>query len=86
MIERNVHHRGKTPSRTFLADVEYSTLGGKWSVRFETYLGIPGSENMVRAVTSAPLFNTEDEAYAAGDRALDLLQATDAFPNMCVPW
>ena len=86
MIERNIHIQGKIPSRTCQAAPVYSKVVGKWSTVFETWKGIPGIEAMVHRVTSAALFDTEDAAYAAGDRALDMLQAKDQFPNMCEAW
>jgi hypothetical protein len=86
MMERNIHHQGKIPSRTFVSAVERSKIDGKWSTSFETWRGVPGQEYMVHRATSASLFETEDAAYAAGDRALDLLQQSDRFPNMCEVW
>ncbi len=86
MIERNVHHQGKVPRRTCLAAPEFSKHSGKWSASFEMWAGEPGAEYMAASVTSGALFESEDAAWAAGDRALDLLQATDKFPNMCEVW
>ena len=83
MIERNVHHQGKVPSRTCLAAPVFSKVVGAWSTVFETWRGIPGSEYRVSSITTGALFETEDAAYAAGDRALDMLQNTGKFPNMC---
>ena len=83
MIQRNIHHAGKTPSRTCLAAPVQKAHTGKWCASFEIWRGIPGDEYMVASATSAALFDTEQEAYEAGDRALDVLQATDKFPNMC---
>lgn len=86
MIERNVHHDGKTPSRTCMGLPQWDVHSSKWRMAFETWRGIPGDEYMVTSCTSAPLFDSEDAAYAAGDRALDTLQATGKFPNMCEVW
>ncbi len=86
MIERNVHHQGKIPSRTCAAAPEYSKVAGKWSAAFETWRGIPGDEYKVTTITSGALFDTEEAAYSAADRALDTLQQTDKFPNMCEVW
>jgi hypothetical protein len=83
MIQRNVHHQGKVPRRTCLATPRFSLHGGKWAAHFETWAGIPGSEYMATSITSGAFFDTEDAAYEAGARALDVLQATDKFPNMC---
>lgn len=83
MIERNVHHTGKIPSRTCIAASEFSEVTGKWSAAFETWRGIPGDEYKVTSCTSASLFATEADADTAAGRALDVLQTTDKFPNMC---
>lgn len=83
MIQRNVHHAGKIPRRTCLGKPEFNKHNGKWAASFEMWAGLPGAEYMPSSVTSAAHFATEDDALAAGDRALDVLQATDKFPNMC---
>lgn len=36
--------------------------------------------------SSAPVWATEDEAYDGARRALEVLEATDKFPNMCERW
>ena len=82
-IQRNIHHAGKIPRRTCIGAPEWSKHCGKWSAHFEVWAGIPGDEYIVTKITSGALFPTEDDAYAAADRALDVLQATDKFPNMC---
>jgi hypothetical protein len=38
---------------------------------------------MVSSVESAPVFDTEEDAYAGADRALKVLEETGKFPNMC---
>jgi hypothetical protein len=83
MIERNVHHEGQRPSRTCLAEPTRNTRTGKWAAAFETWAGEPGDEYLAYSATSAPLFETEDAAYEAGARALDVLQATGKWPNLC---
>lgn len=83
MIQRNVHHQAKTPSWTCQVAPVLNERVGKWSVRFETWRGIPGDEYLATSCTTGALFDTEAEAYAAGERALDVLEATDRFPNMC---
>ena len=85
-IERNVHHAGKIPRRTCAAAPEFSKVTGKWSAVFETWCGTPGDEYMANSITSGSFFATEDEALEAANRALDVLQATDKFPNMCEPF
>ena len=60
-----------------------SPRNGKWSATFVTYNGTPGNEYVANECTSAPVFATEDEAIAGAVRALDTLEATGRFPNMC---
>jgi hypothetical protein len=56
---------------------------GKWSATFVTYNGNPGHEWIANECTSAPVFATDAEAIAGAARALDTLEATGRFPNMC---
>lgn len=58
----------------------------KWSVSFTTYCGNAGSEYVANTCTSAPVWDTEGLAYSAGQRALDILEETDRWPNMCEVW
>lgn len=60
-----------------------STRNGKWSATFVTYNGNPGHEYVMNDCTSAPVFATEDEAREGATRALNMLEATGKFPNMC---
>lgn len=83
MIERNIHHAGKFPRRTCAGVPQFSKVTGKWSAVFDLWAGIPGAEYKASTITSGSFFDTEDAASAAADRALDMLQATDKFPNMC---
>lgn len=57
---------------------------GKWAAKFDTYNGTPGSEYLMSTVTSAFVFASEDDASAGGTRALDVLESTGRFPNLCV--
>jgi len=86
MIERNVHHQGKIPSRTCIVAPAFSAVKGTWAACFETWAGTPGAERRMVSVQSGSHFATEDDAYAAAARALDTLQATDKYPNMCEPF
>ena len=61
-------------------------LNGLWSVTLETWAGPVGDEYLSSRVTSAGLFETEDSALAAGNRALDHLEQTGLFPDMCRPF
>jgi hypothetical protein len=58
----------------------------KWRVKFETFQGPVGDEHLAGETASSHLFASEDEAYAAGDRALNTLMMTGKYPNMCEPW
>jgi hypothetical protein len=69
--------------RTEVTQPIISTYNGKWSAVLSTFRGDPGSEYMVSSVESAPVFDTEEEAYAGGNRALGVLEETGKFPNMC---
>lgn len=56
---------------------------GKYAVKFVTFNGAPGSEYVMSECTSAPVFANEDEALAGQQRALDMLETSGRFPNMC---
>ena len=69
--------------RTQLGQATQSNFNGKWSIAFVSYRGNLGQEYVCSETETAFVFATEDEAYAAGQRALDILEATGMFPNMC---
>jgi hypothetical protein len=69
--------------RTQVAAPIFSKHTSKWRAVLATYRGEPGDEYMVSSVESAPVFDTEEEAYAGGNRALTVLEETGKFPNMC---
>lgn len=71
-----------TPTRTEVHGVYYWGVTSTYGVQFATYLGDPGTE-MVVIMQSLPMFNTEDEAYAAGATALDTLEADGVMPDWC---
>jgi hypothetical protein len=73
-------------SRTTVSAPVQSKHTGKWRATFENWCGKPGEEYLGSTVESAPVFATEDEAYKGAVRALEILEATDKFPNMCEPW
>jgi hypothetical protein len=56
---------------------------GKWSVKFDTYNGPVGKEYLASSVTTGAVFDSEDEAIAGAHRALDVLETTNKFPNLC---
>jgi len=59
---------------------------GKWSTVLENYGGTPGDEYLHSTFTSAAVWETEDQALDGGDRALDTLEQTGRYPNMCEVW
>ena len=67
--------------RTEASGVELST-NGMYLIAFTTYTGTPGRETVAATYTSAPVFPTEDAAYYAQARALDLLEQTGSFPDL----
>ncbi len=69
--------------RTQVGKPLQSKHNGKWAATFENWRGIPGDEYLASSIESAPVFTTEDEAYAGAARALEVLEKTDRFPNMC---
>lgn len=71
--------------RTEVAAPEQASTG-KWRSCFNTYGGEVGAEYLMSSCSSAPVWDTEDEAYDGARRALDVLEATDKFPNMCERW
>jgi hypothetical protein len=84
-MTRSIQHRGFIfPRRTCAgAPVSYENTHGKWAATFQTWVGVPGEEHLVNEITSGALFDSEDEAYEASTRALDVLEATGMFPNLC---
>ena len=56
---------------------------GKFSVMFQAFMGKPGDEYDAGDIESAPVFASEDAAYAGGERALAVFNVTGKFPNMC---
>lgn len=64
-------------------------VNGKWGVKFKTFritdLGT-GEQHVAFTCESPTLFDTQSEAMDAGDRALDVLERTGKFPNMCAPF
>ena len=60
----------------------------KWNIIFTDYKvsAVTGDEYVSGVIESGYVFDTEDEAYAAGDRALKALADTGRFPNMCEPF
>ena len=66
--------------RTVLGQANQSKLNGKWAITLETY---SRHEYLFSRTVSAPVFNTEEDAYEGGERALEILERTGMFPNMC---
>jgi hypothetical protein len=69
--------------RTEIGQATQSSFNDKWSITLVSYKGIPGQEYVCSEVESAAVFVTESEAYSGGSRALDMLEQTGKFPNMC---
>ena len=55
---------------------------GKYSISFEAIVGTPGDEYVAAEVESAFLFDNEDDAFAAANRAIDYFDANNRFPDM----
>jgi hypothetical protein len=60
-----------------------SPVNGKWAAVFVTYKGTPGAEYVANECTSAHVFESAEDAEEGGIRALDILEATGRWPNMC---
>lgn len=69
--------------RTQLGTPELNEVTGKWNIAFESFKGAPGQEYMCNRVQTAFIYDSEDQAYEYGQRALDWLEANGAFPNLC---
>ena len=72
--------------RTEITDSLQNT-NNEWNIIFTAYKVLANNDEYgVGVIESAYVFNTEDEAYAGGQRALKLLEETGRFPNMCQPF
>ena len=69
--------------RTQIGTATQSKISGKWDIPSENWMSHNGKEYLASSATSAAVFDTEDEAYAGGQRALTCLEQTGKFPNMC---
>lgn len=69
--------------RTELGQATQSKINSKWSITLVSYKGTPGQEYVSSEAESAAVFATEADAYAGGNRALDVLVSSGRFPNMC---
>lgn len=70
------------PLRTTVYGTYFWGVTQTYGVQFATYFGEIGNEAEV-IVQSLPMFNTEDEAYAAGASALDTLETDGELPAWC---
>lgn len=59
---------------------------GKWNVSFNTWTGTVGSERLMSITTAPVRCETEAEAYAAGNRALTILEQTGMWPDFTKPF
>ena len=62
--------------------VEQHQQNNKWYVLFETFKGKPGNERCISVISSAALFETEDDAIEAQMRAMDVFEETGTFPDL----
>jgi hypothetical protein len=70
--------------RTALGSAIQSKYNSKWAITLESYNSDKhGREYVSFRIESAPVFTTEDEAYEGGKRALETLETTGMYPNMC---
>ena len=68
--------------RTSIGGVAQHPDNGKWNITFETFMGRPDHFQRPSSILTTPAkFETEAEAYAAANRALDILEQTGMFPN-----
>lgn len=59
---------------------------GRWSASFKVFATRGEDTYLFSECESAPLFETEMDAWDAGERAIEVLDATGEFPNMCEPF
>jgi hypothetical protein len=78
-----------TPTPTSLcmeiSMVEHHMPTNKWAVHFATRRS-PEDDTIVSKVCSAPVFDTKDDAYAGGARAIAQLLCRGTLPNLCEPF
>ena len=64
-----------------------SEHSGKWAAAFENWRVVSEDDSyMASSVLSAAVFDSKEAAQEAGERALQTLEATDKYPNMCEPF
>jgi hypothetical protein len=83
----------KTMEAKVTAVISPSSTPGKFSVEMDLIRNVAPSEEfplprtyVAATVTSAPLFTSPEDAWAAGRRAVELFNETEKFPNMCEPF
>jgi len=59
---------------------------GKWACVFKMFRTASGEEYLASEATTPPLWHDMEAALVAGDRALQVLEETGEFPNMCEIW
>ena len=60
---------------------------GKWCAAFENWRVLSETDSyMASSVLSGAVFDDKDAAQEAGKRALQTLEETGKYPNMCEPW
>jgi|WetSurMetagenome_2_1015567.scaffolds.fasta_scaffold1552752_1 hypothetical protein len=70
-------------TRTEVSVARYSEHNHKWCIGFITRKGPKGDDYVCGEITSACVFDSSEEAYEGGLRAIAYLEKTGAFPNMC---
>lgn len=64
-----------------LSQVHLDQHSGKWAVLFDIWNAPAGQECITSSIASAYLFNSNVEAYAAGLRAVTVLEETNKYPT-----
>lgn len=66
--------------------IPVQSKNGMWAATFENWVGPVGREYLGSAVESGAVFPSEDEALCGARRALEVLETTGRYPNMCQVW
>jgi hypothetical protein len=63
-----------------------SKYNGKWACVFQTFLSHNGEEHLSGELETAAVWFDAVAARAAGERALEVLEQTGKYPNLCEIW
>lgn len=72
--------------RTVQIAPKQSTYNGQWACVFQTWVTLAGEEYLASEAETAALWFDAAAARRAGERALETLERTDRYPNMCEVW